>query len=343
MTNGLSNDVASAPATAPVAEARSASVATLFVVPTLLWGSTWYAITFQLGVVAPAASVVYRFALAAALLAAWCAATGRSLAFTARDHLWIAAQGAPMFGLGYVLIYHAEQYIASGPLAVLFATIVFANLAGARIFFGDELTPRAVAGAVLGVGGVALLFLPEFALLQADLRTVRGVAYGLASVLLASAGNMVAVRNSQAGLPLLPVVAWGMGYGAAVAGAAAVLGGAAWTFDARAGYVLSLAYLAVFGSIVAFGTYLTLVARIGAGPASYVGVAIPVIAMIVSTLFESYRWTLPALAGIVLVVTGNLLVLWKPRGRRRPQPVFPATGGLSPGGNRSLRSRRRPS
>jgi len=311
------SEIDAAPAeTAALAEARPASIAVLFGVPTLLWGTTWYAITFQLGVVAPEVSVAYRFALAAVLLAAWCAATARPLAFPLRDHLWIAAQGIPMFGLGYVLIYHSELYIASGPLAVLFATIVFVNLAGARIFFGDPVTLRAVVGAVLGVGGVALLFLPDFATMQADALTARGVAYGLASVLLASAGNMVAVRNHKAGLPILPVVAWGMGYGAATAAVAVVLGGVAWTFDPRTGYLLSLAYLAVFGSIVAFGTYLTLVARIGAGPASYVGVAIPVVAMTVSTVFESYRWTLPAVVGIVLVVAGNVLVLWKQRGRR---------------------------
>ena len=115
----------------------------------------------------------------------------------------------------------------------------------------------------------------------------------------------------------MPSVAWGMGYGAIVAWAVAAAGGAEWTFDPRAPYVASLAYLAVFGSIVAFGTYLTLVARIGAGPASYVGVAIPVVAMSVSTLFEGYRWTLPAVAGIAFAVVGNVLVLWKPRGGTR--------------------------
>jgi drug/metabolite transporter (DMT)-like permease len=293
--------------------APRASVAVLFIVPVLLWGSTWYAITLQLGVVAPEVSVVYRFALAAALLAAWCVATGRSLAFSARDHRWIAAEGMSMFGLAYVLIYHAEQYIASGPLAVLFATFVFSNLVGARIFFGDLLTARAIVGAVVGVGGVALLFLPEFAAVQADTRTAKGIAFGLASVLLASAGNMVAVRNHKAGLPLLPVVAWAMAYGAATAAAFAILSGAAWTFDPRVTYVASLVYLAIFGSIFAFGTYLTLVARIGAGPASYTGVVIPVVAMAISTLLEDYRWTLPAVAGIALVVAGNVLVLWKPR------------------------------
>ncbi len=299
------------PATLAAAPDADAINLALFLVPTLLWGSTWYAITLQLGVVAPEVSVVYRFALAAALLAAWCSASGRSLAFSGRDHLWIAAQGVPMFGLGYLFIYRAEQYVASGPLAVLFATIVFANLAGARIFFGDRLTARAVAGAVLGVGGVALLFLPEFATLHADAATAKGVAFGLASVLLASGGNLVAVRNHKAGLPLLPVVAWGMVYGTVVALAAALGSGAVWTFDARAPYVASLLYLAVFGSIAAFGAYLTLVARIGAGPASYVGVAIPVVAMGISTLLEGYRWTLPAVVGIALAIVGNVLALWR--------------------------------
>lgn len=298
----------------PRAAAPSASIAALFVAPTLLWGSTWYAITLQLGVVAPEVSVVYRFALAAVLLATWCAATGRSLAFSARDHLWIAAEGFSMFGLAYVFIYHAEQYIASGPLAVLFATFVFSNLVGARIFFGDPLTARAIVGAVFGVGGVALLFLPEFTAMHVDAQTAKGIAFGLASVLLASAGNMVAVRNSKAGLPLLPVVAWGMGYGAAVAAVYTLVSGVAWTFDPHAAYVASLVYLAVAGSILAFGTYLTLVERIGAGPASYVGVAIPVVAMTISTLLENYRWTFPAVAGIALAAIGNVLVLWKPRG-----------------------------
>jgi drug/metabolite transporter (DMT)-like permease len=295
------------------APAPPASVTTLFITPTLLWGSTWYAITFQLGVVAPEVSVVYRFALAALLLAAWCAATGRSLAFPAREHRWIAAQGAAMFGLSYICLYHAERYLASGLLAVLFSTIVFVNLAGARIFFGESLAARKVTGAVLGVTGVALLFLPELSAMRANSGAAIGVAFGLMSVLLASVGNMIAVRNQKVGLSLMPGIAWGMGYGTIVAAALAAAGGAEWTFDPRMPYVVSLAYLAVFGSIVAFGTYLTLVARIGAGPASYVGVAIPVVAMTLSTLFEGYRWSLPAVTGIALAVAGNVLVLWKPR------------------------------
>jgi drug/metabolite transporter (DMT)-like permease len=95
----------------------------------------------------------------------------------------------------------------------------------------------------------------------------------------------------------------------------ATLGGAAWSFDPRPAYVASLAYLAVFGSVVAFLAYLTLLKRVGAGPASYVGVTTPVVAMLFSTFLEGYRWTLPGVVGVALAVAGNILVLRAPRSR----------------------------
>ncbi len=288
----------------------------LFVTASTIWGSTWYAITFQFGAVAPEVSVAYRFALAAALLAAWCRATGRSLAFSPGQHAGIAAQGALLFGLNYVGVYWAEQYVASGLVAVLFSTIVFLNPLGARLFFGTPLTARALAGATLGVGGVALLFLPELIAARDGGDAARGIAYGLGATALASGGNLLAMRNQAAGIPIFPGTAWGMAYGTVVAGAAALLHGVDWNVDVRPTYVLSLVYLAVFGSIAAFGAYLTLIQRIGAGSASYVGVATPVVAMVLSTALEGYRWTWLAAAGVVLALAGNVMVL-RP-GRRRP-------------------------
>lgn len=285
----------------------------LFVTASLIWGSTWYAITLQFGAVAAEVSVAYRFALAAVLFAVWCKATSRSLAFSARQHVDIAAQGAFLFGLNYVAVYWAEQHVASGLVAVLFSTIVFLNPLGARLFFATPLTVRALAGAALGVGGVALLFLPELAAARQGGEAALGVVYGLGATLLACGGNMLAVRNQRAGIPVFQGTVWGMAYGSLVAAAAALLHGAAWTMDFGPAYLASLAYLAVFGSIVAFGAYLTLIQRIGAGPASYVGVATPVVAMSLSTLLEGYRWTWPAAAGVVLAMIGNVLVLRPPR------------------------------
>ena len=289
------------------------SVPALFAICTAIWGSTWLAITWQLGVVAPEVSVVYRFALAGVLLGAWCAATDRSLRFPAGEHAKLAAWGAMNFGLNYVAVYLAEGHVSSGLVAVVFSTIVFMSAAGMRVFFSAPVTARMLASATLGVAGVALLFLPELRSAQAGGSAAFGIACALVATMLATGGNLVAVRNHRAGLSVLPATAWGMFYGAAAAAIVALAQGSAWSFDARLPYVLSLAYLAVFGSVVAFGAYLTLLARVGAGPASYVGVSTPVVAMALSTLFEGYRWTWPAVLGVALAAAGNLLALARPR------------------------------
>ena len=202
----------------------------------------------------------------------------------------------------------AERYVASGLVAVLFATIVLFNPLLARIFFGTPLTARALAGGAIGVAGVALMFAPEILALANGGDPALGIAFGLGATLIASGGNMLAVRNQRAGIPIFQGAAWGMAYGAGVATLVALLHGAAFTFSATLPYVASLAYLALFGSIVAFGAYLTLIARVGAGPAAYVNVATPVVAMALSTLLEGYRWTWPAAAGVALALAGNVLV-----------------------------------
>jgi len=281
----------------------------LFALCTAIWGSTWLAITWQLGVVPPAVSVAWRFALAGVLLGAWCAATGRSLRFPPAEHARLAAWGAMNFGLNYVFVYLAEAHVSSGLVAVVFSTIVIMSPIGMRVFFGQPLSARLGVAAVLGVGGVALLFLPELGRIREGGAIAAGIAYALAATALATGGNLVAVRNHRAGLSLFPATAWGMLYGALVAAAVAAMLGDAWTFDARAPYVLSLLYLAVLGSIVAFGAYLTLLGRIGAGPSSYVGVSTPVVAMLLTTLFEGYVWTGTAGLGVALAVVGNVLAL----------------------------------
>jgi drug/metabolite transporter (DMT)-like permease len=285
------------------------SPTTLFLIASAVWGSTWLAIKFQLGVVAPEWSVAYRFALAAIVLALWCAASGRSLRFTTRDHLWLALLGATLFGFNYIGVYLAEQYVTSGLVAVIFALIVFMNPIGMRLAFGTTLSARMLIAGAVGVIGVALLFLPEIEQASRGGAVAWGIVLALVSTAIASGGNIVAMRNNAAGLPVLPATAWGMAYGAAIAALSAALQGIPPRFDAGMPYLLSLAYLAVFGSVVAFGAYLTLLKRVGGGPAAFTGVAIPVIAMLLSTLFEGYRWTAVAALGVVLAVAGNVIAL----------------------------------
>jgi drug/metabolite transporter (DMT)-like permease len=306
------------PVTAAAALPRAGtSSLVLFAVPAFIWGTTWLVIKYQLGLVEPEVSVAWRFALAAALLLGWCRLRGIPLRFALRDHLGLAGLGALLFGLNYVLVYRAEGTLTSGLVAVLFAFMVFWNLLGARLFFGTPAPGAVLAGAVLGVSGVGLLFWPELSGLRADAGLLTGVAYAVAGTLVASAGNLVSQRLFAGGLAVVPGTAFAMGYASLLVAGWCAARGVPFAFDTRAPYLLSLLYLSVLGSVVAFVAYLTLLQRIGAGRAGYTTAVIPVVAMLASTLFEHYRWTAPAAAGMVLVLAGTVLVL---RARARPVP-----------------------
>ena len=123
---------------------RGASSLFLFLLPSFIWGTTWLAIKFQLGVVAPEVSVVWRFALAALLLAGWCRLRGIPLRFAPREHLRFVVLGFLLFGANYVLVYKSEQHLTSGLVAVLFAFMVFWNLLGARVATELERLARGV-------------------------------------------------------------------------------------------------------------------------------------------------------------------------------------------------------
>jgi drug/metabolite transporter (DMT)-like permease len=292
----------------------------LFVVPSTIWGTTWLVIKFQLGRVEPEVSVAWRFALASALLLGWCRLRRIPLRYAGRDHLGFAVLGLLLFGLNYVLVYRAEATLTSGLVAVLFAFMVFWNLLGARVFFSTPAPAAVLVGAVLGVSGVGLLFWPELSGLRGDVGLLTGVVYAVAGTLVAAAGNLYSQRLFGRGLAVAPGIAFAMGYAALLVMAWCALRGVPFAFDARAPYVLSLLYLAVFGSVVAFVSYLTLLQRIGAGRAGYTTAVIPVVAMVASTFFEGYRWTPPAVAGMALVLAGTVLVLRVKERAVRPHP-----------------------
>ena len=281
----------------------------LFVACVAIWGSTWLAIKFQLGVVAPEASVAYRFLLASLLLFAYCRARGLTLRFPRRVQAWIALQGLLMFGASYVLVYFAEQHLASGLVAVGYSASPLLGMLGLRLFFGTPMTAPVAIGSLLGISGIALVFAPEIAQAGVATPSVPGIVFTLLAVVLSSLGSVVAHRNHDAGIPIWQTMAFGMLYGAGFAALLNVIAGNPFAFEATQAYALSLLYLAVCGSILAFAGYLTLIGRIGAARASYVGVMVPVIALAVSAVFEDFQWQLLTWVGMAVAVAGNVLVL----------------------------------
>jgi drug/metabolite transporter (DMT)-like permease len=281
----------------------------LYLVCVLIWGSTWIAITFQFGVVPAELSVAYRFGASAFLLFGWCLAKKLPLRYAAGEHRFFVLSGLLMFGINYVLVYFSEMYVSSGLVAVLFSTMVFMNLVGARIFFGTPMRGAVVAGAVLGFAGIVLVFWPEIAHFSQGGSALTGLVLGLAATLSASLGNMAMVRNQKAGVPVVQANAFGMGYGAICVFAYAMLTGKPLLFDPSFKYIASLSYLAVFGSILAFGAYMTLVRNIGPERAGYTSVVIPVVALLISTVAESFQWHMVTVVGMGLCIGGNVLVL----------------------------------
>ena len=281
----------------------------LFAACVAIWGSTWIAITFQLGRVAPEASVFYRYLLAALMLFAYCAVRRLPLRYSLRNHLWLALLGATMFCLSYIFVYYAEQFVVSGLVAVGYSASPLLGMIGLRLCFGTPMTARMAAGSLLGIAGITLVFWPEFAKLEADGNVALGAWYTALSVVIATAGSMVAHRNHDAGIPVWQGMAWGMSYGALWSLLITLATGKTLAFDATAPYIASLLYLTVAGSILAFASYLTLLGRIGAARAGYIGVMVPIVALVISALFESFQWQLATLVGIAISVAGNVLVL----------------------------------
>lgn len=281
----------------------------IYAIVVLIWGTTWYAIKFQLGVVAPEISLVYRFGLAAICVFVFARIAGSPMRLSWRDHRFVALQGLTLFCLNYWMTYLSTQFLTSGLVAVLFTSIILLNLINARLFFGVPVEARVLLAAATGALGVALLFLPELRAAMGDRTVVHGALLALGATYLASLGNMAAMRNTQSGMPVVTANAYGMAYGTVGLAVIAAIRGTPVDFDPSWPYVVSLLYLSLAGTSLAFGLYLVLIKRIGPSRAAYTSVLFPVVALMVSTFFEGYRWSVPAFAGLAVLVAGNALAL----------------------------------
>jgi len=281
----------------------------LYATVVLIWGSTWSAIPFQLGVVAEELSVAYRFGIAALFLYAYALLSRRRIRLPVDAYPFVLLQGTLLFSLNYFLVYYATVHITSGLIAVLFSSIVLFNALLERVFFKTTIDKRLLLAAILGLSGIAMIFWPEVSVISLEDNTVVGILLTLSGTLIASFGNMTAVINTRRELPVVAVNAHAMAWSALLSFVAAALLGREFTFSFERGYVLSLAFLAIFGSAIAFGCYLALIKRIGPARAAYSSVLFPAVALAMSTIVEDYQWTMIAAIGIIFTLAGNWLIL----------------------------------
>ena len=293
----------------------------LYALTVAIWGTTWIALKLQLGSVPIPWSIAYRFALAAVVLFAWLALRGK-LRLPRREVRWlVAAQGLCLFCVNFICFLNASRTIASGLVAVVFSTATLWNALGARLVFKRTLTPAIVGGGALGLAGLLLMFWPELARHGASVDTWRGLAFALAGTLCFSSGNLLSARMQALGETPALTNAWGMLVGTAVLAVGCVATGVAPAFDTSVSYVGAWLYLAIPGSVIGFTAYLMLVGRLGPERAAYCTVLFPLVALTISSVVEDYRWTPPALAGLALVMVGNVLVFRKPAPRAAIRPA----------------------
>lgn len=281
----------------------------LFVTPALIWSSTWYVIKFQLGKVDPLVSVGYRFAIAGILLLLYCKISKLNLKYQIKEHLFFALQGMLLFGINYWLVYLAELTLASGLVAIIFSLIIFFNIFLSMIFLKMRIRAKVLIGGLLGIIGTVIVFQPELKSLLFSDQTFIAMLFGLFAVIFASLGNIISAYNQKNKLPVIQTNAFGMLYGGIIIFILAIILAKEFNFDYSVSYSLSLFYLAVFGSIISFNTYLKLVGNIGPDKAAYVVLITPLIALIISSFFEQFNFTGMTILGVIFLLSGNILAL----------------------------------
>lgn len=286
-----------------------------FIIVTLIWSSTWIVIRDQLAAVPPSWSVSYRFLLAGIGMGLFALFRGVPLRLPLRGMLFAAMLGLAQFVLNFNFVYRAEHYLTSGVVAIVYALLLIPNSIMAWIIFRQPVSRAFIAGSLVAVAGIAMLLLREYRTASvAPDAVLLGVALSVAGLLSASAANVMQGMDMARRLPMVTVLTWAMLLGSAMDAiyAWATVGGP--VMDWRPGYLLGVAWLGIAGSVVTFPLYFTLIQRIGAGRAAYTSVLIPVIAMLISTLWEGYRWTPLAAGGAALAIVGMAIALRSKQG-----------------------------
>jgi drug/metabolite transporter (DMT)-like permease len=280
-----------------------------FIIPCFIWGSTWFAIKFQLGQVDPLVSVAYRFLIAGVLLMVFSLFRKLNLRFTLREHLLMILQGMILFGFNYWLVYLAETSLTSGIVAIIFSFSIFTNIFFNYLLLKGKIRKEVMAGAVLGIAGTFLIFNHELKNSAQIAIGYQALLFCFGSIILASLGNILSKYNQSQKLPVIQTNAFGMTYGSLAMLLVVPLSGRSFSFEVSVPYIASLLYLSVFGSIIAFTLYLKLVGDIGPDRAGYTTLIAPVIALIISSFFENYQWGMVAVFGVILLFAGNIMAL----------------------------------
>ncbi len=281
----------------------------LFISTLLCWSPTWYLIKFQFGVVDPLISIFYRFLIASATVFIFLILLKKKLSFNLNQHLWFLLLGVTLFSLNYIFFYLANTFLISGIVTIAFSTILIMNILGERIYFKIKSSKQTLLAAGFGIIGILIIFEKELLNFKVEDKTHIGIILSFIATFWASTGNLIHQKNFKDKIPFVQSIAYGMLYGSIFTLIVAKFREAELLFDYSFSYISSLLYLAIIGSVVAFYLYLKLLENIGSARAGYIGVIMPIIALIISTIFEGIQWTNNLIFGLPVLIFGCVLIL----------------------------------
>ena len=270
------------------------------------WSTSWLPLKWQLGVVAPEVSLLWRFVIAATVMFVISIYLRQSLMFHWRTHLRLALLGLCIFSTNFAFFYHGGKGVASGLLAVVFSSASLVNVLMIAVLGRSRPRIAHLLAAMVGLTGVVCLFWPE---LQLSNTALTSLALCLIGTLFFCTGNMVSAACQKRGIPIFVSASWGMLYGACYLALFSFISNHEFIIELTAKYVLGLVWLALVSSVMTFAAYLSLIGRIGPSRAGYATVIFPVFALLISTVFESYTWSGLAFIGLGLVICGNVIML----------------------------------
>ncbi|MCH7309049.1 DMT family transporter [Acinetobacter sp. NIPH 1852] len=286
--------------------------ALLYASVVMIWGTTWIAISLQQqsGIAANVA-VFWRFFISAMILFVFVILSRKLQKLNRTDHLFCLLQGLCVFGLNFVCFYYAVQYISSGLEAVIFSMAMIFNVINAKLFFAQQVSARFYPAALLGLLGIIALFWHDVIGADLNRNTLMGIGLCVLGTYGFSLGNMISTRHQKQGLDIFTTNAYGMLYGAILM--ALISGFKQDNFfpSMQLSAITALLYLAVFGSVIGFTAYFYLIGRIGAGKAAYSTLLFPLVAMVISTIWEGYQWHINAVIGVILILCGNAIFFIK--------------------------------
>ena len=268
--------------------------------------TSWLPLSWQSVEVAPEVAVFHRFVIATPLMLWLAVRASQNLRYSWRYHLAFIGLGICLFSTNFTLFYYGSLYVASGLLAVAFASASLINILLMALKEGKRPPWMQLFASIIGLSGVAAVFWPEITAGQAGFT---GLLFCISGTLFFSSGNVISASLQKRNIPVLVAASWGMFYGALLLGLASLIRGHDFAPSFTLPYIGGLLWLACFSSVLAFACYLTLVGKIGPGKAGYVTIIFPIFALLISTIFEGYSWSASALLGIVLVVAGNWMMV----------------------------------